>query len=260
MAFVPVHYLDQTVPFDRMCALYRVADVMLITSIRDGMNLVAYEYIACQTGHNGVLILSEFTGAAQSLGAGALQVNPWNISEVADALSKALTMSETERQERTSYCKNHVMVHTAKAWARKCVQMLETYPVQEELNERQSSRASTSSASSLGSSVEHSKQMQASIPLPLDVNAFLSSFVQSKNRLVITGLAGIVNRAAVLGDAIKTGSSADELPDQMNTEYKELAGELWGWQEEVPRNNSVGAFNQDASKRTSGVACPRLLP
>ena len=53
------------------------------------MNLVAYEYIACQEGHNGVLILSEFAGAAQSLGAGALQVNPWNISEVADAIEES---------------------------------------------------------------------------------------------------------------------------------------------------------------------------
>ena len=51
-----------------------------------------------------MLILSEFAGAAQSLGAGALQVNPWNISEVADAIHKALTMDEKERKERTDYC------------------------------------------------------------------------------------------------------------------------------------------------------------
>ena len=103
VASVPIHYLDQSIPFDKMCALNRVADALVVTSIRDGMNLVAYEYIACQRGSNGVLILSEFAGAAQSLGAGALQVNPWNISEVADAIHKALTMPEKERQERTDY-------------------------------------------------------------------------------------------------------------------------------------------------------------
>jgi trehalose-6-phosphate synthase len=58
----------QSIPFDRMCALYRVADAMVITSVRDGMNLVAYEYIACQQEQPGTLILSEFAGAAQSLG------------------------------------------------------------------------------------------------------------------------------------------------------------------------------------------------
>jgi trehalose 6-phosphate synthase/phosphatase len=100
---VPIHYLDQSIPFNNMCALYHMADCMIITSIRDGMNLVAYEYIACQNDSNGVLILSEFAGAAQSLGAGALQVNPWNISEVADAIHKALTMKEAERKERTDY-------------------------------------------------------------------------------------------------------------------------------------------------------------
>lgn len=64
----PVNYLDQSIPFDKMCALYRVADVMVVTSVRDGMNLVAYEYIACQKDGAGSLILSEFAGAAQSLG------------------------------------------------------------------------------------------------------------------------------------------------------------------------------------------------
>lgn len=57
-----------SIPFERMCALYSVADAMVITSVRDGMNLVAFEYCASQRNHDGILILSEFAGAAQSLG------------------------------------------------------------------------------------------------------------------------------------------------------------------------------------------------
>jgi hypothetical protein len=61
---------------------YAVTDVAIVTSLRDGMNLVSYEYVACQSDNAGVLVLSEFAGAAQSLGAGAILVNPWNITDM----------------------------------------------------------------------------------------------------------------------------------------------------------------------------------
>ena len=70
---VPIQHLDCTMQFPELCALYAVTDVMLVTSQRDGMNLVSYEFVSCQTEDNaGVLVLSEFAGAAQSIGAGAL--------------------------------------------------------------------------------------------------------------------------------------------------------------------------------------------
>jgi trehalose 6-phosphate synthase/phosphatase len=114
---VPIHYLDQSIPFSRMCALYKIADVCINTSLRDGMNLVSYEYIACQQDKAGVLILSEFAGAAQSLGAGCLRVNPWDIDEVALAIQEALTMSEEERKLYQSYCFRYIEEHTAQEWA-----------------------------------------------------------------------------------------------------------------------------------------------
>lgn len=88
----PIHYLDQSVQFDRMVALYRMSDAALITSIRDGMNLVAFEYVVSQKDQSGALILSEFAGGAQSLGAGCIQFNPWSLQEVADAIHIALTL------------------------------------------------------------------------------------------------------------------------------------------------------------------------
>ena len=118
---VPIHYLDQHMGFEELCALYFRADIMFVTSLRDGMNLVSFEFIACQEKNRGVLVLSEFAGAAQALGAGALFVNPYNTDEVAKALWEALNMKEDKRNERFSYMFDHINGHSAQAWADKFV-------------------------------------------------------------------------------------------------------------------------------------------
>lgn len=95
--FMPIHFMHKSVPSDELMALYAVSDVCLVSSTRDGMNLVSYEYIASQEERNGVMILSEFTGAAQSL-SGSIVVNPWNIEELAGAIHQAVTMSAEQRK------------------------------------------------------------------------------------------------------------------------------------------------------------------
>ena len=90
---MPIHHLDRSLTFHELCALYAVTDIALVTSLRDGMNLVSYEYVACQKNNTGVLILSEFAGAAQSLGAGSILVNPWNISDMAQAIEEVCCYS-----------------------------------------------------------------------------------------------------------------------------------------------------------------------
>mmetsp|Transcript_34157 Transcript_34157/g.96798 ORF Transcript_34157/g.96798 Transcript_34157/m.96798 type:complete len:1143 (+) Transcript_34157:655-4083(+) len=117
LTHVPIHHLDRGLSFEELCALYAVTDVALVTSLRDGMNLVSYEYVACQSDNAGVLLLSEFAGAAQSLGAGAILVNPWNITDMAAAIRDALTMSDEERRERHRQNNMHVSIHTAQTWA-----------------------------------------------------------------------------------------------------------------------------------------------
>jgi len=111
---VPIHYLDQSMTFNELCALYFRADIMFVTSLRDGMNLVSFEYVACQkaAASTGVLVLSEFAGAAQALGAGALLVNPYNSEEVANAIALGLNMPRKEREERFEYLDHHINVHT----------------------------------------------------------------------------------------------------------------------------------------------------
>jgi trehalose 6-phosphate synthase/phosphatase len=95
----PIRYLYRSVSPERLAALYRDADVAVVTPLRDGMNLVAKEYIACQTGDPGVLVLSRLAGAAETMHE-ALHVNPYNVDSVASALHRALTMDEHERADR----------------------------------------------------------------------------------------------------------------------------------------------------------------
>ncbi|XP_062083340.1 alpha,alpha-trehalose-phosphate synthase [UDP-forming] 1-like isoform X2 [Humulus lupulus] len=134
---VPIHHLDQSLDFHALCALYAVIDVALVTSLRDGMNLVSYEFVACQAFKKGVLILSEFAGAAQSLGAGAILVNPWNITEVAASIAYALNMPADEREKRHQHNFMHVTTHTSQEWAATFVSELNDTIVEAQLRTRQ---------------------------------------------------------------------------------------------------------------------------
>eukprot|EP01061_Rhynchopus_euleeides_P003918 TRINITY_DN13191_c0_g3_i1.p1 TRINITY_DN13191_c0_g3~~TRINITY_DN13191_c0_g3_i1.p1 ORF type:complete len:767 (+),score=330.11 TRINITY_DN13191_c0_g3_i1:265-2565(+) len=115
IGITPVHYLYKSVPFEDLLAMYSVSDICLITSLRDGMNLVAQEFVACQNRNQGVLILSEFAGSARCL-AHALRVNPWNVGQVAEAIEKAITMSKQEREQRHRQLFSYVSTHAANHW------------------------------------------------------------------------------------------------------------------------------------------------
>jgi trehalose 6-phosphate synthase/phosphatase len=113
---VPVHFIHKSVDFSELCALYSLADVAMVTPLIDGMNLVAKEYLACQQQKNGVLILSEFAGAAQEL-PNALIVNPYNINEVAQAIDQALHLDEQQKQKMVEPMKERVIKYDARYWA-----------------------------------------------------------------------------------------------------------------------------------------------
>jgi trehalose 6-phosphate synthase len=113
--FMPIHFLHQSVSFDELAALYAVSDVCLVSSTRDGMNLVSYEYIATQRERHGVMILSEFTGAAQSLN-GSLIVNPWNTEELANAIHDAVTMGPEQREANFKKLERYVFKYTSAWW------------------------------------------------------------------------------------------------------------------------------------------------
>jgi trehalose 6-phosphate synthase len=121
--FMPIHFLHQSVSFDELTALYAVSDVCLVSSTRDGMNLVSYEYIATQRERHGVMILSEFTGAAQSLN-GSLIVNPWNTEDMANAIHDAVTMSAEQREANFKKLERYVFKYTSAWWGQSFVSEL----------------------------------------------------------------------------------------------------------------------------------------
>ncbi len=108
---------------DPLRALYEIADVALLTPLRDGMNLVAKEYIASKTDGKGVLVLSEMTGAASEL-VEALVVNPHNTAQIAAALETALSMGETEQKERNRAMQARLERYDVARWAQDFMESL----------------------------------------------------------------------------------------------------------------------------------------
>ncbi len=117
---IPVHYLYRNLPFEELVAYYTAADVMTVTPLRDGLNLVAKEYVASRIGGDGVLVLSEFAGAAQELQSAVL-VNPHDLDGVAAALEQAVAMPEAEQQQRMKRMRRQVQTHDVFDWAQKCL-------------------------------------------------------------------------------------------------------------------------------------------
>lgn len=113
---MPVHFIHQSVDFSRLCALYSLADVAMVTPLVDGMNLVAKEYLVCKPDGNGVLILSEFAGAAQELPQASI-VNPYDTEQMAETLENALNRSPKERQVRLDPMRRRILRYHARRWA-----------------------------------------------------------------------------------------------------------------------------------------------
>lgn len=116
LGWVPVWILFRSVPFDELCALYNIADVCLITPLRDGMNLVAKEFVASKVDGHGVLVLSEMAGAARELGE-ALIVNPNNNNEIVENIKLALEMPESEQSDRNRTMQWRLKRYSIDRWA-----------------------------------------------------------------------------------------------------------------------------------------------
>lgn len=114
--WVPIHYQFRSLEPNELLAYYRVSEVALITPLKDGMNLVCKEYCACSLEGNGVLVLSEFAGAAAQMRHDALLVNPFDIEQVADTIHQAVTMSEAERLPRMQRLRALVREHDVHRW------------------------------------------------------------------------------------------------------------------------------------------------
>jgi trehalose 6-phosphate synthase len=114
--WVPVWYEYRSLSRLELLAYYRAADIGLVTPLKDGMNLVAKEYCACSIEEDCVLILSEFAGAAEQLGSGALLVNPYDVQGVAEAIRRAHAMPREERIARMRTMRRGIRRHDVFAW------------------------------------------------------------------------------------------------------------------------------------------------
>jgi trehalose 6-phosphate synthase len=121
---VAIHYLHRNLPMEELAALYVAADVMLVTPFRDGMNLVAKEYVATRVDETGTLVLSEFTGAAVEMG-NALLVNPHDVDAVSSSISRALRMPRAEMGRRMRRLRSAVRNHDVFDWGREFLEALE---------------------------------------------------------------------------------------------------------------------------------------
>lgn len=118
-----VHYLHRPIPRDELIAFFVAADVMLVTPLRDGMNLVAKEYVACRSDLGGALVLSEFTGAAAELRQAYL-ANPHHLDGVKDAIEAALNQAPEEGRRRMRALRREVLAHDVDLWARSFLEAL----------------------------------------------------------------------------------------------------------------------------------------
>ena len=116
-SWVPVNYLYRSFAPDELASYYQAADVAMVTSIKDGMNLVAKEFCAASTMRKGVVIVSEFAGAASEMSRGALIVNPHDTDGVASALHQAIHMSPAEEQARLEALRSYLAVYDVHRWA-----------------------------------------------------------------------------------------------------------------------------------------------
>ena len=122
-ASTPINYLYQSVGLAELAALYRLADVCFVSPIRDGLNLIAKEFVAVRDDGGGVLVLSEFAGAASEMGE-ALRVNPWDVEQTARQLERALEMNLGERNERLQPMRDRVVQTDVRRWLRRFMRSL----------------------------------------------------------------------------------------------------------------------------------------
>ncbi|TET70030.1 MAG: bifunctional alpha,alpha-trehalose-phosphate synthase (UDP-forming)/trehalose-phosphatase [Candidatus Zixiibacteriota bacterium] len=133
IGWMPIWYLYRLLRFPTLAALYSIADVAVVTPLRDGMNLIAKEYVATKREGKGVLVLSEMAGAAKELGE-AIIVNPNDNAEVAGAIEKALDMSEEEQIERNRVMQKRIKRYNVVRWSEEFInRLIYTKRLQKEL-------------------------------------------------------------------------------------------------------------------------------
>lgn len=130
----PIIYFYRSLPFNNLIELFSSSDVALLTPLRDGMNLVAKEFVASKTNQKGVLILSEMAGATKELGE-ALSVNPNNMKAVSDAIYTALTMSQEDQKMKMASMQERIARYDVHRWANDFITTLKKIITKQEMHQ-----------------------------------------------------------------------------------------------------------------------------
>jgi trehalose 6-phosphate synthase/phosphatase len=206
LAYQPVVYLKQDIDYAQYLALLTIADALMITSQREGMNLTSHEYLFCQDGKifpdmkHGSLILSEFTGTSSLFGRNELSVNPWDYRQCADAIKQAIEMGDDEKKRRWEKLYEAVAHHTGSHWFTEFLSRLDK--VHEEQHKRD----------------------QVSVPR-LSLQSLSTKYVSSKRRLFLLDYEGTlvswgpVNQIITVSPQRTVDILNDLLLDERNTVY-----------------------------------------
>ena len=181
----PITYLRRNLPQGELAALYAGADVALVTPLRDGLNLVAKEYVACKSSGDGVLVLSEFAGAAAEMGE-ALLVNPYDEESLSSTIARALSLSETEKRDRMMALYRRVHKNNVFTWGDRFIKNLNT-------------------------AVQTRSEQLHNEPLPLEKQQLLDAFHRAKSRLVMLDYDGTLAPFATLPQSAVPSSHLIEI-------------------------------------------------
>ena len=185
----PITYLRRNLPQADLAALYASADVALVTPLRDGLNLVAKEYVACKSSGDGVLVLSEFAGAAAEMGE-ALLVNPYDEESLSSTIARALSLSETEKRERMMALYRRVHKNNVFAWGDRFIKNLTT-------------------------AVQTRSEQPHDEPLPLEKKQLLDAFDQAQSRLLMLDYDGTLAPFATLPQSAVPSSNLIEILERL---------------------------------------------
>jgi trehalose 6-phosphate synthase/phosphatase len=205
LAHQPLVFLRQDIAFSQYIALLSVADALMVTSLREGMNLTCHEYICCQDGKasgkkHGPVILSEFTGSASVFGGNELSVNPWHYRQCAEAIKTALEMDPAEKEDRYNKMREVVMHHTGEYWCTSLAKELEK--------------------------VHEEHWMRSSMSIPrLPTNKVIEKYCNANNRLFLLDYEGTLASYGNPTNIVLTSPQrvvdtlSDLLVDDRNTVY-----------------------------------------
>jgi len=185
----PITYLRRNLPQADLAALYASADVALVTPLRDGLNLVAKEYVACKSSGDGVLVLSEFAGAAAEMGE-ALLVNPYDEESLSSTIARALSLGESEKRERMMALYRRVHKNNVFAWGDRFIKNLTT-------------------------AVLRRSEQPNDEPLPLEKHQLLDSFHQAQSRLLMLDYDGTLAPFATLPQSAVPSSNVLEILERL---------------------------------------------